>query len=144
MANDLEIIEKLAWASSTSILQKKINEILDYLNPNKYFNFLATQAGGAEPTATTVRNTTGLGTPAFARSSAGIYTFTLVGAFTANKTIGIVSNNIDGLNAYTIERTSADVMTIKTYVLSVDEGVLIETLTDGLLTATPISIEIQG
>lgn len=52
---------------------------------------LVSQSGTSAPTATVLENTLG-GTVVWARTSAGFYTGTLTGAFTANKTACIISS----------------------------------------------------
>jgi len=78
---------------------------------------LITQVGTATPTVAILENTIGTVVPA--RSAAGTYTLTKIGAFLAGKTLPVnkIINDITG-NKITIERTSDDVMTIKTYAVA--------------------------
>jgi hypothetical protein len=59
---------------------------LEALHNYSTFTAIITQAGVIAPTATIVDNKIG-GTPAWAYVSPGVYTLTLTGAFTADKTI---------------------------------------------------------
>jgi len=77
--------------------------------------------------------------PVLARSSAGVYTATKAGAFVEGKTVPISESYIDAEtgNKMKMVRTSADVMTITTY-LAAD----LETPADGVLTNQYIHFEI--
>ena len=78
------------------------------------YRAVVAQAGTAAPTATIHENTLG-GTVVLARSSAGVYTFTLATVFTASKTF--ISATVDAGATAVIARvahTSADVVTITT------------------------------
>lgn len=101
-----------------------------------YTAFL-TQAGTNAPVPTPLKDD--LSTAVWAYSAVGIYTLTKAGAFTVDKTVptkleSYVDN--DG-NKYTLERTSADVMTLKTYA-SAD----ITTLANGVLLNQLVNIEV--
>jgi hypothetical protein len=75
---------------------------------------IVAQAGTAAPTATVLENTLG-GTVVLARSSAGVYTFTLTGVFTTAKTV-ILASVDSGATAVMVRvaHTSANVVTITT------------------------------
>lgn len=76
--------------------------------------FKCTQSGGNAPAiAYRLGDSFGalLGTPAWARTSAGLYTFTLTGAWVANKTVAIVVCNT-AARAVSVTYTSADVITL--------------------------------
>lgn len=77
--------------------------------------------------------------PVLARSSAGVYTATKAGAFVEGKTVPISESYVDAEtgNKMKMVRTSADVMTITTY-LAAD----LETPADGVLTNQYIHFEI--
>lgn len=77
--------------------------------------------------------------PVLARSSAGVYTATKAGAFVEGKTVPISESYIDAEtgNKMKMVRTSADVMTITTY-LAAD----LETPADGVLTNQYVHFEI--
>jgi hypothetical protein len=107
----------------------EINRKFPYIE----YNALITQAGTGAPTAKELQNELG-GTPVFARTSAGVYTMTLASAFVADKTLAMISKNAI-VGFFSIERTSANVLTIKT---SIADG----TATDALLTDISISIRV--
>ena len=77
---------------------------------------LLTQTATDDPTIVTLHN--GLSAPVlWARSDVGTYTGTLVGAFTENKTACFATGS-EGTTlamAVTLQRTSADVVTLRTY-----------------------------
>lgn len=93
---------------------------------------IVTQAGTAAPVATLHRNTFGV-TPAFARTSAGLYTITCTGMFPANQVQCWISGIIYG--GARILRTNDNVITINTETEA-------EIPTDGLLNATSFKIEV--
>jgi len=98
-----------------------------------------TQTGTNAPVPVVIKDT--IPAPVLARSAAGTYTITKAGAFTANKTLPDkleFTYDVDG-NYITIERTSADVITIKTYAAA-DTTVL----ADGILLNQSITIEIYS
>lgn len=77
------------------------------------YTALITQSGTSAPTVTVLENTLPAGAIVWAYSAPGIYTGTLTGAFTADKTfLGIQQNQVD--RALVIGRTSADVVTVVT------------------------------
>jgi len=65
----------------------------DTSSETKVWKGLISQSGTSAPTAIVLENTLG-GTITFAYSSVGVYTATLVGAFTLDKTF-IIANNVD-------------------------------------------------
>lgn len=81
----------------------------------KAYDAILTQTGTDAPTAQ-VFGTNDIGAIVWARSAEGVYTGTLVGAFTANKTAIHVTVG-GGSTAFTAQatRTSADVVTISTF-----------------------------
>lgn len=82
----------------------------------KVYRANLSQGAGAAPSATVIGNTLG-GTVVLARTSAGVYTGTLSAAFVTNKTlldIAPVSKAGSDFATATIERTSANVITIRT------------------------------
>lgn len=80
-----------------------INEIADFLQANPsggggaasylVYTALLTQSGTSAPTADVLENT--LGDIVWTRQSAGNYIGTLEGAFTAGKTVTMITNNWD-------------------------------------------------
>jgi len=87
------IIEIQAMITDKGDAREIINEIADYLQANpgggaSYLSYVAllTQSGTSAPVATVLENTLG-GTPVWSRFGVGAYYVTLVGSFTANKTI---------------------------------------------------------
>lgn len=102
------------------------------------FTGFLSQTGTAAPTAAVLENTL-LGV--WARTGAGTFTYTKAGAFTENKTIpGKLEEYNDAAgNRLTIERTSADVITLKTYAAANTE-----VLADGVLDEQFIHIEVYN
>jgi hypothetical protein len=90
------------------------------------------------PTPTLLVNT--LGTVTWARTGSGTYTMTCTGAFTVNKTVPVSDVYFDTAgNKMTLERTSADVMTLKTYAAADTE-----TLADVDLTNQYFNVEVYS
>ena len=119
-------ITSLAIANSN--LLKKIK---------KDYRVLLTQTGTTTPTPNVLEDD--LATPVWSYSSVGTYLLTKAGAFTVNKTLPatiVGYNDVIG-NLITLERTSADVMTLKTYAAA-DTTIL----ANGVLTNQFINIEI--
>ena len=122
--NSVSLAEKEIWNAKQDVYRKA------------YTVFLS-QTGTNAPTATVLKDD--LAVPVWAYSAVGTYTLTKTGAFTVNKTVptkleSYIDN--DG-NKYTLERTSADIMTLKTYA-AVDNTVL----ANGVLLNQYINIEV--
>lgn len=94
----------------------------------KYYSVLASQVGTAAPTVKDLDST--LDKLVWARTGTGTYTITKTGAFKENKTLPVKDayTDIDG-NYMTLERTSWDVMTLKTYAAA-DTSVLADDVLD--------------
>lgn len=109
------------------------------------YTALLTQTGTGPPTATVLQNTLG-GTVVWARSSAGLYTATLSGAFAANKTALIISNNdAPGSNAlaqYSLRRTDANTLTLSTLGASWQEFGSEAPFSDDMLNGTTVEIRV--
>lgn len=93
----------------------KINEIIDWLKGDsvgsyKSYVALLTQTSTNAPVATVVSNTLS-GTPVWSYTAQGVYTVTLTGAFTANKTV-IVKAALPGITQvdFSGNITSAEVL----------------------------------
>lgn len=132
-----------ATTNRASIIAKDSagDSISTFLRSSKRYVANLTQTAGNAPVATVLENDLSAAI-VFARTSAGLYTATLVAAFTANKTTVNFGTPIPVDDIASIEAvfTSADVITFKTknYKTSDDTaGVL-----DGLLTNTSIIIEV--
>lgn len=105
------------------------------MKPKLYYEALLTQASTSAPTAASVKSTIGL--PTLGYTSAGVYTLTKEGAFTANKTkidIAPVAGSI-----VSAVRTSADVITITTQAVDGDGPAV----ANAILSNTKILIEID-
>jgi hypothetical protein len=116
-----------------------IGTAIDIVNKKVYTAFI-TQTGTNAPTEVTVLKDT-IGTPVWAYSAVGTYTLTKEGAFVTNKTVpnkAEVYTDVDG-NLMSLERTSADVMTLKTYAAADTE-----TLANGVITGQFINIEVYN
>lgn len=96
------------------------------------------QTGTNAPTANSILKDS-LGTPVWSYSTVGTYLLTKTGAFVANKTVpDKLESYIDNAgNKYTLERTSANVMTLKTYAAA-DTSVL----ANGVLSNQFINVEV--
>lgn len=117
------------------------DEISTFFRPSKRYVANLTQTAGNAPVVTELENDLGAAV-VFARTSAGLYTATLIGAFSVGKTTVVFGTPIpvDDLATVEVVLTSANVITFKTknYKTSDDSaGVL-----DGLLTNTVIIIEV--
>jgi len=100
----------LANSISTDNVSDILDSIVDELRPYKVYTVLISQAGTAAPTVKSLENS--IGAIVWARTGAGVYTGTLVGAFTADKTALLIKPlSVAGL---TFVRTSADVVTLNT------------------------------
>lgn len=100
--------------------------------PYQSYMFNIQQAGTFAPSVFQyVVNTTGV--ISFARTSTGVYTATLTGAFLAPKTYLQISGSNNGL--LEVSRTSDNVITIRTYDTT-------GTLADGIMTNTFLEIRI--
>lgn len=87
------------------------------ISPAKRYIALVTQSGSNNPTAIVLRNTLS-DAPTWARSAEGIYTVTLTGEFTANKTFSrakVVALKTGNEFQGDLDRTSANVLTLKVY-----------------------------
>lgn len=126
--------------SGTSVLSFNAASLTNY-GGIKVYRALLTQASTAAPSATVLENTLG-GTVVWARSVAGVYTATLSGAFTSNKTVAECPANVwsgsTTLNANYLVHTSANVLTLTTVVT--DVGVPASDAADDLLNATKIEV----
>ena len=119
------------------VFRGKLNDNFTEAIDRKYYTVFLSQTGTNAPTATVLKDD--LAVPVWAYSAVGTYTLTKTGAFTVNKTVptkleSYIDN--DG-NKYTLERTSADIMTLKTYA-AVDNTVL----ANGVLLNQYINIEV--
>lgn len=117
------------------------DSITTYLRPSKRYVANLTQSSTGAPVATVLENDLSA-VIVFARTSAGLYTGTLVAAFTAGKTIILFGTPIHVNNMGTVEvvQTSADVFTFTTldYKTSDDTSAPL----DGMLTNTSLIIEV--
>ena len=106
----------------------------------KRYLALLTQSGSSSPTATVLENTLG-GTPVWARTSAGIYTLTLSGAFTTSKTQIFVGTEFSAGADFVVVsavHTSANVVTF--FLKDVEMAGPTATASDNNLFNTPIRI----
>lgn len=117
-----------------------VSRVGESVSTAKIYRVLLTQSGTDAPTAIVLENSL-VGTPVLARSSAGIYTVTLAGAFTADKTFPrpwLGNSNNNSVSNMQVDRTSADVITITTRLGNIVAGT--NATSDGLLTNTPLEI----
>lgn len=104
---------KIALAAAFSTDSVRASAIADSAANYKVYTINSTQTGTAAPTAVILDNTLA-GTPVIARTSAGVYTITLAGAFTAAKTVLITGTCPTAGATVSAVRTSADVITVTT------------------------------
>lgn len=100
----------------------------------KTYRALVTQTSTSAPTATVLENSLGAAV-VWARSNTGVYTATLAGAFTSDKTFIMSSGSTGAITAVkdvVTARTSADVVTVSTGAAG--------TAADGILSAYAIEI----
>lgn len=82
---------------------------------NKTYKILLDQAGTSDPVPIVLKNELSAAV-VWARGSAGVYTGTLVGAFTADKTFfSLFPEGSPTAVSYKLTRTSADVITLTTF-----------------------------
>lgn len=116
------------------------DSITTYMRSSKRYVANLTQTSTGDPVPTVLEND--IGTIVFARTSAGLYTAILTGAFTSAKTVVMFGTPIHVNNMGTIEAvlTSANVITFTTldYKTSDDTSAPL----DGMLTNTTIIIEV--
>lgn len=143
LSNDQALIILNATTNRGKIIAKDSagDEINIFLRPSKRYVATLTQTAGNAPVATVLENDLSAAI-VFARTSAGLYTGTLIDAFSVGKTMVRFGTPIpvDDLATIEVVLTSANVITFKTknYKTSDDSaGVL-----DGLLTDTAIVIEV--
>jgi len=106
----INYVEYPAGTSLETLLQDTVEDV----KPYKSYVALLTQTGTSTPTAVVLENTLG-GTPTLGYTSAGLYTVTLTGAFTANKTVTLTNiNSTNVLYSMQAERTSANVVSVTT------------------------------
>ena len=108
----------------------------DTVNGVEVYSALLTQASTAAPVATVLRSDLD-GTVVWARSSAGVYTGTLVGAFLAATSVQ-VTLTVEGV-AY-VARTSADVLTLTTCAVDAEGAAP----ADDLLAGASIEVKIYN
>ena len=108
----------------------------DTVNGVEVYSALLTQAGTAAPVATVLRNDLD-GAVVWARSIAGVYTGTLVGAFLAATSVQ-VTLTVEGV-AY-VARTSADVLTLTTCAVDAEGAAP----ADDLLAGASIEVKIYN
>ncbi len=96
---------------------------------------LVTQASTGAPTVVVLFNN--IGTIAWARTTAGVYTGTLGGAFTTDKTMARLSNGITSPQGIvSAERTTANVIALRSW----DSTAGTPALADGILTNALLEI----
>jgi len=135
-------LEKENWSPAIGTLKTVVNAIVDFLNNKKQYLAKISQTGVEAPTLTVISNEL-VGTVTAARTGTGVYTLTLTGAFVSNKTFATIHSK-NPLHGYKIVRTNDNVLTITTYLLSVNAGTLIATETDALLSQVYIEIITQA
>ncbi len=100
----------------------------------KVYKALLTQTGTDAPLATVLENTLS-GTPVWIRDSQGIYLLTLTGEFTANKTFITIGDTTPHNSSIGIFWSDVNTVEINSYDST-------PTLTDGIVSESPITIEV--
>lgn len=120
---------------------KQTNGQLEDIQNFKSYTATLTQAGTAAPTATPVNagEAEYLGAIVWTRSAVGTYVGTLAGAFTADKTIIVVTPS-DPLKPASAVRTDANTVTLKT--AAETTGTL--ALADGCLSGASVEIRVYA
>lgn len=90
---------------------------------NGIYRATMTQTGITSPVVTELENT--IGAIVWTRTGVGVYTATLAGAFPADKTFILISPGNDITEYIAVERTSANVITVKTYINAVAADVVL-------------------
>ena len=115
--------------------------IADNLPYTEYMALL-TQSSTSAPTAAVLTNTLGV-TPTLGYTSPGVYTITATGLFTSAKTVVEITNNSGAAATFVIVRTSADVCTITTDLVTFTAADNVtHAATNALMTATPVRIRV--
>lgn len=91
-----------------------LQALVDKSCANGVYRATLTQTGVAAPTVTVLENS--IGAIVWARTGVGVYTATLLAAFTANKTFILISPGNDITEYIAVERTSANTVTVRTYI----------------------------
>lgn len=104
---------------------------------------IVSQAGTDTPVVTVLENTFHVD-PVWARTSAGVYTITLAGAWTSGKTWasigGVFKENAGDFAIGEIARTSANVLTARTYDVILGTATL--SASDDILTGSSFEIRV--
>jgi len=122
------------WLNLDQLIQDNVSS-----NKNKkIYTAIISQTGTSAPVVNTLLED-GISSPVWSYSAVGTFLLTKTGAFTVNKTVpSKIDAGYDASgNLFTLERTSVDVMTLKTYA-AVDTS----TLANGVLVNQFINIEI--
>lgn len=130
--------EELAGAYSGWL---NLDELIKKIVPSyslKYYTAFISQTGVTAPIVSSLLQDD-ISNPIWSYSAVGTFLLTKIGAFTLNKTVpkGIVEAYDVAGNRFTLERTSADVMTLKTYA-----AVNTTVLANGVITDQYINIQI--
>lgn len=113
---DITAAEYDAIHNASSPSADNVFATMSQVADSKRYKAFITQAGTAAPTAALVLDNT-IGNVVWSRTGVGTYALTLAGAFYVDHTVPgkvEVYYDVDG-NKITFERTSGDVMTLKTY-----------------------------
>lgn len=134
----LQVNGTILASAATTANQVVIKSQLDAaVAPYKSYTITLSQGGTSAPTIVDTFQNTLSGAIVWARTGVGVYTGTLTGAFTANKTFFQHSNSAStgaSPNYYILQRTSANIVTLQSSVGS--------TPTDGIINAMSIEIRV--
>jgi hypothetical protein len=138
--NGVVCAETLAGTGNDWVSAQTFGGSVGGATPYKVYSAVLTQASTDPPVATVLQNTLS-GVPVWGYTSPGLYTLTLTGEFTADRTFITHGDGSGGTTFVAVQavRTSANVITIT--VLDVDLGaVSAGTPTDGLLVETAFQV----
>ena len=126
-------------AAAASAKKATVQSVSNLIKPYKSWVGILAQSGNNAPTATVLQNDLG-GTITFAYSTIGVYTGTLTGAFTANKSVFMTSTQI--VYSGTIVRQAAFLFTsVDAFAITTSSNF---TNADGVLQSAPfITVEIR-
>lgn len=130
----------IGYNGATFSEKQSDGDIVSISRSYKTYTALLTQSGSSAPTATVLENT--IGNIVWARTSDGVYSGTLTGAFVSGKTVLFIQDNVSlstiviSRRDVWIERTSANEVAL--YTLS--ESALV----DSVLNNTSIEIRVYN
>lgn len=138
----LQLIERAVLTLEKQDLVDISGLIADYTVESEYkvYTAMVDQTGTDAPVATVLKN--GIGTVAWARTGAGVYTLTSDNLFTLNKTVILTNAPISHSNEIGAVATDADVITLTSNVITMNAGDFVVTATDAVINGLWIEIRV--